>query len=141
MPIYIESKGILHEWNPFADHQYLVFVPSGSELNYLEWSTTGAYPADSGAGIGGSGSLLNGEFIDSPLYIGKDAWNYLAFNASTVEAVATQYGISINDVTVEMLVAEGHSAEAASSRNRELVYSGSSSDEDQLWLDLRIRTH
>ncbi|MCF6315136.1 MAG: hypothetical protein L3J30_02365 [Marinosulfonomonas sp.] len=44
MPIYVESRGIAHPWNPLGDHEYLVYIPLGDELDYTKWRTIGALP-------------------------------------------------------------------------------------------------
>jgi len=37
MPIYIESRDLAGDFGFVAEHQYLVYVPDGQELNYDAW--------------------------------------------------------------------------------------------------------
>jgi hypothetical protein len=120
MPIYIESRGIGFQSNTVIRHEYLVYVPEGQELNYDAWKTIGAFPTSETNF--GSGSLLNAEFIDAFFsnQESDDQWLLSDFIAA--------------GTSVEELVANGHGAEAAEARQRELVYSGE--DEAAIWQQL-----
>ncbi|MCK4713776.1 MAG: hypothetical protein KAT26_12940 [Marinosulfonomonas sp.] len=43
MPIYIESRNLDYPVVGFVgEHQYLVYIPDGEELNYSAWEYIGA---------------------------------------------------------------------------------------------------
>lgn len=45
MPIFVESRGILFNFNETARHEYLVYVPEGQETNYAAWRDLEAFGA------------------------------------------------------------------------------------------------
>ena len=42
MPIYIESRDLAANLGFVAEHQYLIYIPVGEELNYDAWRYIGA---------------------------------------------------------------------------------------------------
>lgn len=141
MPIFIEAKPIAFGSNPFASHAYLVYVPAGEEENYDAWKTIGAYPSGGGTDSFGSNTLLNGEFIDSPLNIteAKDRWLVSLFESSQIAEVASELGIGEDSVTVSDLVNAGYGDTASGKRERTLVYEGS--DEFNVWASMVSIAH
>ena len=121
MPIYIESKGIGYIGDPFARHEYLVYIPAGKELDYTAWTTIGAYPTTPSVN-NGSGSLLNAEFVNANLSDSKDTWTVNDF--SNVPP----------GMDVSQLVAAGYGQQALAERQRQLVYAGA--DEAVVWGEL-----
>ena len=66
MSIYVESRDLDFPFVGFvAEHQYLIYVPDGQELNYDAWLYIGAFPAD------GDGSLLDGGSVIPPFLMGS----------------------------------------------------------------------
>ena len=47
MPIYVESRDLdFPVLGVAAEHQYLIYVPEGEELNYDAWQYIGAFPTN-----------------------------------------------------------------------------------------------
>lgn len=139
MPIYIEAKGIEVEANPFASHSYLLYVPIGENDNYAAWRTIGAYPLEVGIDGVGSGSLLDGDFIDYTFADedSEDGWTINLFSNGDISAVATSLAKPEAEVTVADMVASGYGLTggvAADARSREVVYLGTDAfDEGNIW--------
>ena len=64
--IYLESRDLDHPLGFVAEHQYLVYIPDGEDLNYNAWLYIGGFPTD------GNGSLLTGGLSTDILFKGAD---------------------------------------------------------------------
>lgn len=117
MPIYIESRNLDAIGGFVAEHQYLIYVPEGQELNYDAWQYIGAFPSN------GDGSFLTRKFTDGSLFnlATADRWSTADFLITEVEAVATILDIPLAEVTISNLVTEGYAGTAESFRHRETV--------------------
>ncbi len=121
MPIYIESRNLDHIVGAVAEHQYLVYIPDGDELNYDAWQYIGAFPADEDnpdgsvlTRFGGSGDVL---FADAP----ADRWTMADFIVENIQTVAMDLDKPRADVTVSEMVTAGYAGTAEFFRHRELV--------------------
>lgn len=133
MPIYIESRNLDAIGGSVAEHQYLVYIPDGQELNYDAWQYSGAFPDDRNVR---DGSLLTGLVTTNILFklAADDRWTIDDFSfVPDVIAVAAVLGKSTDDVTFSDMVAEGYAGTAEAFRHRELVNDGSSQGEADLW--------
>lgn len=131
MPIYVESRDLDAPGGFIAEHQYLIYVPNGKELDYDEWEYIGAFPTD------GDGSFLTrlgtGDFLFKDA--DADGWKIDEFTYfSDVIVVGTLLGKDPNDVTVSEMVAAGnYTGPVESIRHRELVNDESFQSEEDLW--------
>ena len=102
MPIYIESRNLDAIGGFVAEHQYLIYVPDGQELNYNAWLYIGAFPSNKD---NPDGSLLTGTFTTGIPFSNAtaDGWNmgdFFSVNFDEVETVAATLGKTLADVTV-----------------------------------------
>jgi len=123
MPIYIESRDLDHPIGFVAEHQYLIYIPVGEELNYEKWRYIGAFPSDRGNFDGST--LTSVETTNIPFNEAvDDRWTIEDFLFADVQDVATDKGIHSSLVTVTMMVAEGYGEGllgVKASRHRETV--------------------
>jgi len=129
MPIYVESRDLDALGGFVAEHQYLVYIPVGEELNYDAWLYIGAFPDNK---VTPDGSLLSGNgttniFFENAI---ADRWtmgDFFSMNFDEVETVAAALGKDLLDVEVKDMVAAGYGGSAGSAayvRQRELVSDG-----------------
>ncbi len=117
MPIYVESRNLDALGGFVAEHQYLIYIPVGEELNYDAWQYIGGFPSD------GEGSFLTREIPDGSLFKNAvaDRWTTADFPSLDVAAVAIKLEKDASDVTVSDMVDEGYAGTAESIRHRETV--------------------
>ncbi len=104
MPIYVESRDLdVLVVGFIAEHQYLVYIPDGQELNYDAWRYIGRFPTVADGSLLTSAGFTNILLKDAE----ADRWKITDFPFEEVATVATILNRPFPDITVSDMVAEG----------------------------------